>query len=537
MKTSLVFPDEVFHEAFNTLNENSKNIDGFDEEKDIFEYFSSDVQSIKLTGQKLKRFRFCSYHWAPNLRKLDLSHNRLSDFNEEMFMTLKDIEQLSLINTFDMDVDFNLDLLSNLRDLDKLELTLPASFDFSILSRLCNLTDLRLHSAATRDSNLPRTELNSDVLSTLLSLPSLTTLYSNGFKIDHFELNCRKLEELSLSDNEINHFDMTLETGVRNLTLNSNKIGHFAKASLANHKQLLSFTLSRNSIENVERLGELLISLLGNNHGEDIDGKSDTEDTKHIDAIQQTIRNLNLNHNQLSAVHSGIFDSLRQLTELDLSHNSIESIEANAFIRLSSLKRLQLNNCKLKSISNETFNGLVSLTFLDLSHNQIEAFYVETGSPQRPLTASKTRLTEDEVEMIKARMFVGMRVEELNLSHNQLSEFNLICFGNLECLKRLYLSNNKLRSFTNSHSRGHRFEINQLWFIRQQFGESRRRILSIFSSFGCASSSEQQSDIRFEWCDIQVEYRAFLSKNQQQQVHKDRTRILACSNKNECLGN
>ena len=64
-------------------------------------------------------------------------------------------------------------------------------------------------------------------------------------------------------------------------------------------------------------------------------------------------------------------------------------------------------------------------------------------------------------------------------------------------------------------------------FIRQLFGESRRRILSIVSSSQSASSSEQQSDVRFEWCDIQVECRAYLSKNQQQQVHKDRTRILA----------
>ena len=50
----------IVSSAMSTLNSGSMPIDGFDEEKDIFEDFSSDVKSIKLQQKKLKRFGFCS---------------------------------------------------------------------------------------------------------------------------------------------------------------------------------------------------------------------------------------------------------------------------------------------------------------------------------------------------------------------------------------------------------------------------------------------------------------------------------------------
>lgn len=68
-------------------------------------------------------------------------------------------------------------------------------------------------------------------------------------------------------------------------------------------------------------------------------------------------------------LESGIFESLKNLEELDLSYNRLKSIEDNTFIGLERLKILKLNSNCLKAFKSKSFSGLSNLELLNLSNN------------------------------------------------------------------------------------------------------------------------------------------------------------------------
>ena len=78
-----------------------------------------------------------------------------------------------------------------------------------------------------------------------------------------------------------------------------------------------------------------------------------------------------LNHCQLTSLPAGIFDSFRNLLELDLSDNNISSIEPQLFMNMRRLSSLDLSTNHLRQVLKNTFQGLSSLVFLSLRWNRL----------------------------------------------------------------------------------------------------------------------------------------------------------------------
>ncbi|XP_072535316.1 leucine-rich repeat-containing protein 4C [Salminus brasiliensis] len=173
---------------------------------------------------------------------------------------------------------------------------------------------------------------------------------------------------------------------------------------------------------------------------------------------------LELFDNRLPLVPSQAFEYLSKLRELWLRNNPIETLPAYAFHRVPSLRRLDLGELrKLSFISEAAFEGLVNLRFLnlgmcglkdvpnltplvrleelELSGNQLGV--VRPGSFQGLVSLRKLWLMHSRIALIERNAFDDLKnLEELNLSHNSLHSLPHDLFTPLQQLERVHLNHN-----------------------------------------------------------------------------------------------
>uniref|UniRef100_A0A4W4GMM2 Leucine rich repeat containing 4Bb n=1 Tax=Electrophorus electricus TaxID=8005 RepID=A0A4W4GMM2_ELEEL len=173
---------------------------------------------------------------------------------------------------------------------------------------------------------------------------------------------------------------------------------------------------------------------------------------------------LELFDNRLPLVPSQAFEYLSKLRELWLRNNPIETLPAYAFHRVPSLRRLDLGELrKLSFISDAAFEGLVNLRFLnlgmcglkdvpnltplvrleelELSGNQLGV--VRPGSFQGLVSLRKLWLMHSRISLIERNAFDDLKnLEELNLSHNSLHSLPHDLFTPLQQLERVHLNHN-----------------------------------------------------------------------------------------------
>ncbi|KAK6329065.1 hypothetical protein J4Q44_G00010430 [Coregonus suidteri] len=176
------------------------------------------------------------------------------------------------------------------------------------------------------------------------------------------------------------------------------------------------------------------------------------------------LNTLELFDNRLTLVPSQAFEYLSKLRELWLRNNPIETLPAYAFHRVPSLRRLDLGELrKLDYISEAAFEGLVNLRFLnlgmcglkdipnltplvrleelELSGNQLGN--VRPGSFQGLVSLRKLWLMHSKVTVIERNAFDDLKnLEELNLSHNTLHSLPHDLFTPLHQLERVHLNHN-----------------------------------------------------------------------------------------------
>ena len=176
------------------------------------------------------------------------------------------------------------------------------------------------------------------------------------------------------------------------------------------------------------------------------------------------LNTLELFDNRLTVVPSQAFEYLSKLRELWLRNNPIETLPAFAFHRVPSLRRLDLGELrKLEYISEAAFEGLVNLRFLnlgmcglkdipnltplvrleelELSGNQLGI--VRPGSFQGLVSLRKLWLMHSRVSVIERNAFDDLKnLEELNLSHNSLHSLPHDLFTPLHQLERVHLNHN-----------------------------------------------------------------------------------------------
>ena len=150
---------------------------------------------------------------------------------------------------------------------------------------------------------------------------------------------------------------------------------------------------------------------------------------------------LDLSHNLLSEIYSRIFMSLNKLEWLDLSSNQITHINKEAFFGLLNLKRLNLHGNQLKHIPTQSFYHLQSLVALNLSSNR----FIEIPEMAfSPLTILEEFIIDScSISAIHLRAFIHLsNLNYLDLQNNRMANVPTESLSYVTTLRTLNLSNN-----------------------------------------------------------------------------------------------
>lgn len=323
-------------------------------------------------------------------------------------------------------------------------------------------------------------ELNREYLTNTYiedKLLELTVLdennYNRGSKIVSIALETfnglRKLEKLSLSNNEIEKLEGNVFEGLSNLlelNLNKNKLKRIDSNTFKGLVKLERLFLEDNEISEIsdkafESLSNLKNLYLPNNKltrinsntfkgiGEKLEGLilSYNEITE-IEAKSFenffNLKNLILVNNKLRVVDSNTFKGLKNLEKLSLAKNEIEEFKVDAFEGLFNLKELWLNNNSLKRIDSNTFKDVTELETLSFRENEIEE--IESKSFEHLSNLKELRLSNNKLKRIDPNTFKGLeKLKRLELDYNEIEEIDDRLFYGLLNLKLLFLNNNRLK--------------------------------------------------------------------------------------------
>ena len=163
---------------------------------------------------------------------------------------------------------------------------------------------------------------------------------------------------------EINHshhnVDLTYVIDGKFVDKKYNTAPHVSEADLA---AITSLNVAGNRGFVLGGLGNIRLSTHGNMtalKSGDFDGLSN-------------LTSLNLNGNELSSLPSGIFDNLTELTSLNLLKNKLSSLTTGIFDRLTELDTLNLSGNELSSLPAGLFDKLTNLTNLNLLDNPLRS--------------------------------------------------------------------------------------------------------------------------------------------------------------------
>lgn len=135
----------------------------------------------------------------------------------------------------------------------------------------------------------------------------------------------------------------------------------------------------------------------------------------------KNLQKLNLATNMLDSLNATTFDGLINLKTLDIADNSFTFLKSSWFSNLPHLAELFVNSNQIPSMDEVQLSS-PSLQLLSLEKNKINSCYKNKSLINTPF------------------------LQAIDLNFNYLSILETDCFGDLESLKELYLSHNKIEA-------------------------------------------------------------------------------------------
>uniref|UniRef100_A0A3B4TZB1 Leucine rich repeat containing 32 n=1 Tax=Seriola dumerili TaxID=41447 RepID=A0A3B4TZB1_SERDU len=251
------------------------------------------------------------------------------------------------------------------------------------------------------------------------------------------------VQMLDLSRNQVQNLTqetLAYHTGFHHLNLRSNKI-HFIQPGLfKDMTDLRVLDLSRNHL-NVFALSKINIGPLTAVESLDLSSNG-----LYTGIGSWSLKKISLHNNVILEIEDGAFDSLHNLTELDLSKNSITCITD---FNLYNLKVLNLSKNSMELFQSVGSAQSYQLLSLDLSENKMPYFpFLPRQNVLEYLDVSRNHLRSINVSASSERRTFLNHLRYLDMSYNQLKSIpeSFFCFmGSLEVLN---VSNNCIGSFS-----------------------------------------------------------------------------------------
>jgi insulin-like growth factor-binding protein complex acid labile subunit len=153
----------------------------------------------------------------------------------------------------------------------------------------------------------------------------------------------------------------------------------------------------------------------------------------------RSLKKLHLFSNKIKTIKFWNFIHLQSVNELKLDKNEIVSFDANTFVGMESLKLLDLSANKIKKLVNRAFDGLKNVSKLELDLNDIEQ--IEMNAFTDVVNLNRLNLDSNQIFTLKNVQF-NTNIMELFIQFNFISNFSEI---NASTLKSLHISNNRIQ--------------------------------------------------------------------------------------------
>lgn len=253
---------------------------------------------------------------------------------------------------------------------------------------------------------------------------SIETIDLSGNIIKTLDVNTferfSNLNELSLSDCQLKHFDMNIimvPNKLHLLDISSNNLKYISNAHIFQRFSYLhELKLADNQLENTSEL---------------------------IQHLKSSVEYLDLSKNSISLLNPNVFNHLSKLNVLNLSDTRLSIADYNPFEAITTLLSLDVSYNSL---------GQTNLSILSTTLNRLEYFYAAhcqftNAIDLIPLLSSsliELNLSGNYIQRINNQMFFHIRnVRILDISYNQLDEVDV---GQLsDRLERINLEGNNLR--------------------------------------------------------------------------------------------
>lgn len=284
------------------------------------------------------------------------------------------------------------------------------------------------------------TNLRSLDLSTnLISRPRSSQLNKHMERLKILRLSRNKVEYLPI--NLFNHVSQSLNE----LYLNGNTLKSIVGQEEAGGNKTIRST--EDSVDSqlllFTKLNNLFVLDLSQNMLNDL--------PRNVFTGLAKLKQLNLSENNLAIVPFQVFKDLQEIKMLDLSFNFMRSVLENFFITNKKLKVLKLNNNEIDKISMNSFYGLRQLTDLDLSMNRL--IFIDRNAFDDLQELRTLNLRNNQMVQFSTTLFNSLtQLEVLDLSENYYRSLPSGLFTKqLECLKELYIENNKYLEILNNN--------------------------------------------------------------------------------------
>ncbi|MCP9260122.1 Leucine Rich Repeat family protein [Dirofilaria immitis] len=381
-----------------------------------------------------------AFLYMSSLAYLDLSHNRISYLDDNVFERLEDLESLFLQSN--RLGQFPITALGNMKRLRYLLLddnpirTLP---DYA-LHRLRYLQRL----------SLTRTKLQyiTDRTFPPHSVPNLRSLNLAFGRINYISTgafnNIDSLEQLALNNNKLTSIQTLTFSSLRNLrqlNLAGNAINITMERSISDIPTLENLSLARNHLQQLNKA-----TFVNLNNLEQLDLSYNQLRTFDFTFLAQSlvnVKHLDLSHNRIITID--LHSAKRTLIYLNLAHNQLQSIGKNMLYDFDQLKFLKLDHNELIEIQNNAFAMCRRLTELNLSHNHLRILHKGTFTKQN--IYDNLILRNNAIISLDKDTFGANNVRILDLAYNELKKIPQYALNSIQnSLTHLNLKGNRLRS-------------------------------------------------------------------------------------------
>ncbi|XP_036308524.1 leucine-rich repeats and immunoglobulin-like domains protein 2 isoform X3 [Pipistrellus kuhlii] len=157
------------------------------------------------------------------------------------------------------------------------------------------------------------------------------------------------------------------------------------------------------------------------------------------------LQQLYVNQNAVERISPDAWEFCQRLSELDLSYNQLTRLDESAFVGLSLLERLNLGDNRVTHIADGVFKSLSNLQTLNLRNNEISWAIEDASEAFTGLTSlTKLILQGNQIKSITKKAFMGLEsLEHLDLNNNAIMSIQENAFSQTR-LKELILNTNSL---------------------------------------------------------------------------------------------